>query len=305
MKKLNVGGQAVIEGVMMKADNSLAVSVRKKGKIITKREKLKKKSKFFRMFFIRGIVNLIEILVLGIKSLMWSADQSAGKDEKLTKSEIIFTLLISIGFVILFFVALPYFLTHITGIKEEINPVTFNLIDGLIKIALFLIYLLLISLMKDVRRLFQYHGAEHKAVYCYEANKKLTLNNAKKFSTLHPRCGTSFLMIVLIISVFVFSLLPVIVIYFYPGFLQLRLLIQKSILFPLRIFSIPVIAGISYEILKLSDKFRKNPLIKLLIKPGLLLQKITTKEPTNKQIEVALKSLKRVLKMERIKTKNI
>ena len=153
--------------------------------------------------------------------------------------------------------------------------------------------------MKDVKILFQYHGAEHKAIHCYEKEKKLTVNNVKKFTTLHPRCGTSFLLIVFIVSIFVFSLLPSVIMVYYPDFMQLSHWLRKGILFPVRILLIPVIAGISYEILKISDKKQNNFLFKLISMPGLWLQKITTKEPSKKQIEVAIYSLKRLLEIER------
>lgn len=301
-KKIEVGGQAVIEGVMMRSPNYYSVSVRnQKGKIITKTKKTKKKNKLLKLFLIRGIVNLIEMLVLGIKTLTWSANQQTDKkEEKLTKGEIFWTIFISIFFVILFFIALPYFLTLLFGFVEEQKPIIFNLIDGIIKIALFLAYLCLISLMKDVKTLFQYHGAEHKSVYCFEAKKELTLKNVKKYSTKHPRCGTSFIFIVLIASVIIFALLPILVIKFNPNFNELNVWIRKAILFPLRIAVIPIIAGFSYELLKLSAKFKNNFIIKIIVLPGIWLQKITTKEPTNKQIEVALVSLKTVLKKEKI-----
>jgi len=291
-KKPNVGGQAVIEGVMMKSPDYYSIAVRNdKGKIVTKREKLKKREKWMTFPFIRGIVNLIDMLVLGIKSLIWSANQFEEDQQDLTKKEVFITLAISIGFVILFFVALPYVATFLIGLKEEKTPVLFNLVDGIIKIVLFLAYLSLISLMKDVKTLFKYHGAEHKAVYCYEEGKELTIENVKKFSTKHPRCGTSFLLIVFIIAVLVFSLLPAVMVLIYPAFTSLNFLMRRLILFSVRILSIPIIAGVSYELLKLSDRFKDNIFVKILIKPGLWLQNITTKKPTNKQIEVAIKSL--------------
>jgi len=302
-KKIDVGGQAVIEGVMMRSPNYYAVSVRNlKGKIITKTKKIKKKNKFLKLFFIRGIVNLIEMLVLGIKTLTWSANQQTNKkEEKLSTKEIFWTIFISILFVILFFIALPYFLTHLFGFIEEQRPILFNLIDGIIKIALFLAYLFLISLIKDVKTLFKYHGAEHKSVYCFEAKKELTVKNIKKFSTLHPRCGTSFIFIVLIASILIFALLPLLVLRINPNFSELNIWMRKAILFPLRIAVIPIIAGISYELLKLSAKFKNNFIIKIIVLPGIWLQKITTKQPTNKQIEIALTSLKAVLRKEKIK----
>jgi len=199
---------------------------------------------------------------------------------------------------VLFFVALPYFLTLIIGFKEESNPFLFNFIDGVIRILIFLAYVLGISFLKDVKRLFQYHGAEHMAVHCYENNKKLTIENIKKFPTLHPRCGTSFIMIVLLISILVFSILPPIVLYLFPGFANFNIIFRKIILFSLRISLIPLIAGISYELLKLSDKFRDNFMMNVFIQPGLWFQKITTKKPNKKQIEVARKSVMVLLNLK-------
>ena len=302
-KKLNVGGQAVIEGVMIRGKNNYVASVRKNSRIISKTGTIKKKKYgFLNWHIIRGFVNLVEMLAIGIKTLMWSAEQAAPKNEKIGKNELALTLLISVAFVILLFVALPYFLTSLIGIAEEKKPFLFNIVDGMIRIAFFLAYIILISFMKEVKTLFQYHGAEHKAIHCYEEDKKLNVANVKKFSTLHPRCGTSFLLIVFIVSIFVFSLLPSIIRFYYPAFLSLNVWIRKGVLFPIRILLIPAVAGISYEILKISGKHQKNFLFKLISAPGLLLQKITTKEPNSKQMEVAVYSLKKLLKIE-IKTK--
>ena len=301
-KKINIGGQAVMEGVMIKGMNNYAVAVRKGKKIITKNGRIpKKKHSFLKWPFIRGFVNLAEMLVLGIKSLMWSAEQAAGKEEKIGKHEIAFTILISIGFVIVFFIALPYILTNLLGFYEEKKPILFNLVDGLIRISFFLIYIAAISFLKDVKILFQYHGAEHKAIHCYEHGKKLDVKSVKKFTTLHPRCGTSFLLIVFAISILVFSLLPSVILFYYPDFSSLNVWLRKSILFPVRILLIPVIAVISYEILKMSDKKQNAFLFRLISLPGLALQKITTQEPNERQIEVAIASLKKLLEIEKIK----
>lgn len=300
IKKLNIGGQAVIEGVMMRGLGYYVVAVRKNKKIITKKGLIKKKKyNFLKLPFIRGFVNLVEMLIIGMKSLMWSARQATPTQEKVGKNELVFTILISILFVILFFMALPYFLTSFIGFSEEKKPILFNIIDGIIRIFIFLSYIILISFIKDVKTLFQYHGAEHKAIHCYEKDKKLDLRNVKKFTTLHPRCGTSFLLIVFVMSVIVFSLLPSIILLYYPHFSNWNIWLRKGILFPMRILLVPVIAGISYELLKVSDKHQKNPLFKLISMPGLWLQKITTKEPNNKQIEVAIASLKILLKIEK------
>lgn len=299
-KKINVGGQAVIEGVMMRGKSHYVVAVRKNRKIAAKQEAIKKKKyNFMNWLFVRGFVNLVEMLIIGFKSLMWSAEQAAPEEEKIGKNEFAFVILISIGFVILFFIALPYFFTNLMGITEEKRPLLFNFVDGIIRIAIFLIYVVLISLMKDVRVLFQYHGAEHKVVHCYEKGEKINAANVKKFTTLHPRCGTSFLLIVFIVSILVFSLLPSIILACYPNFANFSMWIRKGILLPIRILLIPLIAGISYEILKITDKHQKNLLSRLISMPGLALQKITTKEPSNKQMEVAIFSLKKLLEIEK------
>jgi uncharacterized protein YqhQ len=268
-----IGGQAVIEGVMMKSQQKLAVAVRLPNKKIkTKVEKLRKLRKFWRIPFIRGFVQLIFILIIGLKALSWSADQQLGKDEKIGALAMALTLLFSIGMAIAFFIIAPFFLTRLVIEKGFL----FNLIDGIIRIAIFIIYILIIARMKDVKNLFKYHGAEHKTVNCYEAKKPLTIKNIKKFSTLHPRCGTAFILIVLIISILIFSLVK--------GSWQIHLIS--------RIILIPVIAGISYEILKLSDKFKNSKIMKIITSPGLALQKLTTAEPTGRQIEVALAAFK-------------
>ena len=297
-KKIRVGGQAVIEGVMIRGLNHYVVAVRKNRKIIAKKATIKKKKyNFLKWPFIRGFVNLAEMLLIGIKSLMWSAEQVSGEEE-IGKNEITFAILVSIAFAVLFFIALPYFLTNLIGFTEDKKPVLFNLVDGVIRILIFLAYIFLISFMKDVKILFQYHGAEHKAIHCYEKNKKINVANVKKFTTLHPRCGTSFLLIVFIVSILVFSLLPSIILLYFANFSNLNIWLRRGILFPVRILLIPLIAGISYEILKISDKRQENLLFKLISAPGLTLQKITTKEPNKKQIEVAIISLKNLLEAE-------
>ncbi len=301
-KKINVGGQAVIEGVLIRGPKKYVVAVRKGKKIISKNGKIPLKSgRFLKLPFVRGFINLVDMLIIGIKSLMWSAEQAGENDEKLTKSDLTLTLLFSILLVILFMIALPYFLTNLIGFAEEKEPLFFNLIDGIIRILIFLGYVFAISFMKEVKVLFQYHGAEHKAIHCYEKGKKLSVANVKKFTTLHPRCGTAFIMIVFIVSILVFSVLPSVIIYYFPGFISLNIWLRKGVLIPARILLIPVIAGISYEILKMSDKRQNNILFKIISLPGLWLQKITTQEPTNKQVEVAIYSLKKLLQAEKNK----
>ena len=298
-KKINVGGQAVIEGVMMRGPEKYVVAARNKKGIVYKKGNIPStKNKFMKLPFIRGFVNLADMMVIGIKSIIWSAQQAGDEDKKLGKNEIAITMLISVGAVITFFIALPYFLTHLFGIIEEQRPILFNIVDGLIRIAIFLAYIYAISFFKDVKVLFQYHGAEHMAIHCYEKEKKLDAKNVKKFTTLHPRCGTSFLLIVFIVSIFVFSILPSLMSNYYPNFISLSVWARKGILFPVRILLIPFVAGISYEILKASDKKQNNILFKSISKPGLWLQKITTKKPNSRQIEVAIASLKKLLETE-------
>ena len=273
---MNVGGQAVIEGVMMRNKKRYAVAVRlPNGKIKIKKEKNTYFPKFFNVIFIRGIVGLGFTLYDGVRALIWSSNQHLGEEEELSKKEVIWTVTLSFLFSLLIFVGLPFLIAN----RIHSEGAIFDILDGVFRVVLFLGYLLIISLMKDVKTLFQYHGAEHKTIYCYESGKKLTLENVKKYSRFHPRCGTTFLFLVLLLSIFTFT--------FITGSWIVELLG--------RIFLMPVIAGVSYELIKLTDKFGDNFIIKALITPGLWLQRITTKEPSDKQIEVGIKALKAVV----------
>ena len=279
--KQAIGGQAVIEGVMMKSKKKLAIAVRKPNKkIALKKQNLDSRlyrNIFFRIRFIRGIFILIETMIIGINALSYSANESIDKkEEKLGKGTIAITIGVAALLAVGLFIVLPLFLTRLI---TESNGVLFNLIDGVIRIGMFLAYIGGISLMKDVRRLFQYHGAEHKSVFCYESGKKLTVKNAKKFSCLHPRCGTTFIIIVLVLSILLFSLITS------PSWVA-KLLIRLAFL--------PIIAGLSYEFIRWGSKHYNNPVVKVLIAPGLAMQLLTTREPDNKQIEVAIKALKAV-----------
>lgn len=273
---MEVGGQAVIEGVMMRNKEKYAVAVRlPNGEIKIKTEQSSNFPKFFNIFFVRGIVGLGYTLYDGIRALIWSSNENLGKEEKLSKKEIMGTIAASFLFAILIFVALPFFSAR------WIHPegILFDALDGLFRVALFLGYLGLISMMQEVKTLFQYHGAEHKTIYCYENKKELTIENVKTFSRFHPRCGTSFLFVVLLLSIVVFSLIS--------GAWWVKFLGRIALL--------PVIAGIGYEIIKLSGKYADNSMVKLFIAPGLWLQRITTKEPSDAQIEVGIRSLKAVI----------
>lgn len=293
-KEITLGGQAVINGVLMRSKTHYTVSVRKpNNKIKTIKRKINSlsKYKFFTLPFIRGVTTLIEMLVIGTKALNFSAEESLEEKEKPSKKQtkfpifyLIITLLFSIALALFIFKFIPLSITQFISNKKEIfqNRYLFNLTEGVLKILILIIYITLIGLMKDVKTLFQYHGAEHKAVYCYEKNLPLTTKNVKKFSTLHPRCGTAFLLIVIVTSIIVYIFLPTNINFF----LKLTY----------RILLLPIIAGIAYEIIKLSSKNINNVISKILIAPGLLLQKLTTKEPDNKQIEVAITALKKLVK---------
>ncbi len=272
---MNVGGQAVVDGVMMRNKEKFAVAVRlPSGKIKVLKKKSTYKS-FFDFPIIRGMVGLIYTLYDGISALIWSSNQKLGEDEKLTSKEVVGTMFISFAASIVLFVVVPFFTARFIH-KEGI---IFNILDGVFRIVIFLGYLLLISRLGEVKTMFQYHGAEHKTIYCYENKLPLTLSNVKKFSRFHPRCGTSFIFIVLLLSIFIFS--------FISGPVWIKLLG--------RILCIPLIAGLGYEMIKLSDKFSKNPIVKVLIAPGLWLQRITTNEPSDKQLQVGISALKAVV----------
>ena len=279
----NYGGQAVIEGVMMKSPLKYAIAVRKPNKEITlKVGNLKpwsKKIKFLKFPIFRGVINLIESLILGLRALTYSAEQATGEEEKINNVEMLFSIVVAFILFILVFIALP------TGIARYLDRyltslIAYNLFEGVLRIGIFLFYLYFISKIKDIKRVFEYHGAEHKVIYAYEAGEKLNLENIKKYSPLHPRCGTSFIFIVLIISIIVFSLLG-----------KQTLLLRIAY----RIAIIPVIAGISYEILKLSAKNMDKTLVRWAVMPGLWFQKLTTKEPDDGQKEVAIEALQGIL----------
>ena len=279
-----VGGQAVIEGVMMRSDKKMAIAVRNpKGKIIVKSEKLNLLSERMKKWiFIRGVVNLVEIIAHGVKSLNYSADIAMGEDKKEGKSNwflFMALFIISIGFALLIFKFFPLLVARLINPRSNI---IFNLIDGGVKLFVFIAYVYVISLMKDVKEVFRYHGAEHKAVACYEAKEKLTVKNARKYSTKHPRCGTSFIMIVIIISIIVYVFL-----------IPRNVPFSYNLLY--RILLLPVIAGIAYEVLKISAKYEKNFFFHWFDKPGIWIQHLTTKEPNDKQLEVALAALKKVV----------
>jgi uncharacterized protein YqhQ len=305
MERIKVGGQAVIEGVMMRSESALTVSVRKAdGSIKTKEEYITPLSQRYPLLkkpMLRGVVVLFESLVHGISALTFSANEAAeGEDQaSLSPWAMTLTIIVSLGLGVALFVVLPHFLTVAIGAglsaSMGVNTIMFHLTDGLIKVAIFIVYILAISRMPDIRRVFMYHGAEHKSIFAFEAGEELTVANARKYSTLHPRCGTSFIITVLLISILVFAAvfpfmpkLPQV-----PGFARnlIYVLIKIPLLLP--------IAGISYEFIRLAGEHTDSRIMMILSLPGLWIQKITTQEPSDDQIEVALTALSRSVQMYR------
>lgn len=288
-QKLSVGGQAVIEGVMMRGPGKIAVAVRKPNGEITVDLKpagsISDRHPILKKPFLRGVVSLVESLIYGMKALSFSAQASGEEEEeKMSSLELAGTIAFSVGLAILLFVVLP------TGAMKllqntGVSPVVLNLCEGLLRLAIFLLYIWGISRQKDIQRVFQYHGAEHKTIYTYEHGLPLRVENVRPFSTLHPRCGTNFLMIVMLISIFIFTFLG------WPSLWE-RILS--------RILLMPVVAGISYEIIRFAGKHMDKPWVRTAILPGLALQKLTTRQPDDDQIEVAIASLKAVLPPEEI-----
>ena len=276
-----VGGQAVIEGVMMRGPGVTATAVREPaGTIVVQKEPTKSIADTYPILkkpFLRGCVALYESLVIGMKALSFSAKAAGDEEEEMSNSEIAITMVISTIFAIAVFLALPTFIVKfIPGVQD--NHVVLNLIEGVIRLVLFLLYIWGIGLMKDIQRVFQYHGAEHKTIHTYELDLPLTVENVRKQSRLHARCGTNFLLIVMVVSIFVFAFLG------WPNLLE-RILS--------RVLLMPVVAGIAYEVIHLAGR-SEHSFVKALIKPGLVLQYMTTREPEDDQIEVAIRALEEV-----------
>jgi uncharacterized protein YqhQ len=288
--KIRIGGQAVVEGVMMRSDNFVCTTVRDDKGVLKKRNRrfnsITEKNKFLALPFIRGFVMLFELMSLGFKEISWSAQQ-AGDDEPLSKKEMFFTFALSIIIVLAFFKFLPWFLANLFTSSSLLGV---NLLDGILKIFIFIIYLFLISLLPDVKRLYEYHGAEHKVVACYESGLSLSAKNANKFSRLHPRCGTTFVFVVFLIGILVYLSIP----------LSFGLWGNYA----LRILFLPLIAGIAYEVIRLEGKYYcKSKFVRILMWPGLQFQRLTTREPSLKQLSVAISSLNSCVVEEKKLTK--
>lgn len=278
------GGQAILEGVMMRHGNKIAAAVRRPDKEIVFQEReyipLTKRYKVLGWPLVRGTISLFEMMILGIKCLMFSAEVALSEEEQKPQGwELYVSLVISFSVAIFFFVVVPAF--FFTKIKTFIDSlILLNILEGCVRLGLFLSFLTATLLMSDMRRVYMYHGAEHKTVFAWEDGQDLTVENVKNYSTRHPRCGTSFILFVMIVSILVFSLLG------RPDFLHR--VIYKILL-------MPVIAGISYEAIRFTGKYSRFKLVQILSWPGLALQKITTREPDDEQIEVAIAAMKKVI----------
>lgn len=306
-KMTSIGGQAIIEGVMMRGPKKIAMAVRKSdGEIIIEEKDTKGIGKWSKIPIIRGVVAFFSSMVIGIQALMFSSqffeddedinksrniedkeknNEDNKKDDKQEKARntlpagvLYGTLIISLLFSVGLFMLLPNFLADLIVPKEMVTM--YNVVENIIKVIIFIGYLALVSQMKDIKRVFEYHGAEHKSIFCYENGEELTVENVRKFQRFHPRCGTSFLLFVVIISIVFFSFLP----RFTNVFANMAI----------RLLLMPVVAGVSYEIIKFAGR-SKNKCVMLLNKPGMWLQRLTTREPDDSQIEVAIASLKAVI----------
>jgi|SRR3989344_2516642 len=289
----SIGGQAVIEGVMIRNKNKIATALMNKKKIIVKKEdfhSLTEKYKILSLPILRGVIGFFETMKIGINTLNYSADIAMLKDEKsgCKKSNLGFygMMLFAFALALFIFLFLPIFITT-RLFNIERTTLYFNAAAGGIRIIFFLIYVYAISFMNDVKRLFMYHGAEHKVVNCYEHGEKITLKNAKKYTTIHKRCGTSFLLVVFITAIIGFSFIDLALFYF-NGSTSILTRTISHLLF------LPVILGVAYEILKLSSK-KKNFITEALVYPGALIQKITTAEPDDYMIKVAIAAIREIV----------
>lgn len=294
-KMTSIGGQAIIEGVMMRGPQKIAMAVRKPdGEIVIEEKENKKKKVIPKIPILRGLFAFVESMVIGVQALMFSAnfyDLDDGTEKKEEEGEqeqtempawmmylsVFLSVLLSIGM----FILLPNFISGLVVPNKEANVVLYNGVESVLRIAIFIVYLLAVSRMKDIQRVFEYHGAEHKSIFCYENGEELTVENVKKYPRFHPRCGTSFLLFVMVISIIIFSIVGR-----HPN-----LFVNMGI----RLLLLPLVAGISYEIIKFAGKNSDKKCIAWLNKPGMWLQHLTTREPDDSQIEVALASLKAVI----------
>lgn len=286
MKKTTIGGQALMEGIMMRGPSHIGIAVRKPNNEIQMKvdaiDLPSRKYKFLQLPFIRGVVALVESLYVGISALMYSAsfwEEDENNNGEIKPLEAIGLIFSSFLLAILFFMLIPNFITSFFQSRIN-NSFALNIIEGIIRLSFFVIYVFYISKLDDIKRVFEYHGAEHKSIHCYENGEELTVENIKKYPIMHKRCGTSFLFMVMIVSIVVLS---------FFGWPNLLFRILS------RVIALPIIGGISYEINKLIGRY-DNSICNVMSYPGLLIQKYATvREPDDKQIEVAIEALKSVL----------
>jgi len=280
---LAFGGQALIEGVMIRSRKHIVMCVRKPNNdILTNIEKinpLTERHKLLGLPLLRGIIALFETLYVGVKGLYFSANAVLEEEEeKFTYKEFVIVVAMSFGLASFFFIA-PYLLTNLLNPFFNLTGVPFNVVEAIVRLAIFLLYVTLVAMWGEFKRVLQYHGAEHKTINAHEAGAALNVANVKKFSRLHPRCGTSFIFIVVIVSILLFSIMPDL------GF---------AAKLAYRVLLIPVIGAISYELLKLSDKHKNSIITRTLTMPGLAFQRLTTREPSDDMIEVAVKAVEEI-----------
>ena len=285
-EKLRVGGQSVVNGVMMRSENLYSIALRNQSKEIDVElfsvKSIIKKYPIAKVPLIRGAVALIENLTLGFKALMYSVDKTSGEEVEISWLHMTISIILAVALTFGLFFTLPTFLGKF--IYQSIpNIFLYNLVEGLIRLTILISYIIFTSFLKDIKTLYEYHGAEHKVIHAYEAGDELTASKVSKYSTLHMRCGTAFLMIVVVISIIIFSLLG------------RQSLIQRIIY---RIILVPLIMGISYEFIRLAGKFPESLILKIVSFPGLLLQRITTRIPSEEQLEVAIVALEKVINRE-------
>ena len=286
-EKVVVGGQAVVEGVMMRGPKAIATAVRKHdGSIVYKKIELtEKNNKWFKIPFIRGVFALFDAMVVGTKELIFASNQAGLEEEKLNDSQITWTVTGSILLGVAIFMVLP---SYIGGFIFKEKTVMANILEAIVKLVFFLGYIWGISFFKDIKRVFEYHGAEHKSIINYEEGTELTPENAKKCTRFHPRCGTSFLLLVMFISILVFSVVDLLFGVTRENSGMVMFLIYKLIT---RVLFVPVVAGISYELQRWTSYHLNNGFAKRIANPGMWLQKITTSEPDESQLEVAIVAL--------------
>lgn len=282
-KNFSYGGQAVIEGVMMRGPRTWAVAVRCPDNTVEVEtravETITSRYPFLKWPLIRGTVVLVESLVLGVRALSFSANRAAGEEEKpISPWEMGFTIGLAFGLAILLFIVLPVFLAHLLT-PLVAGRVGQNVLEGLLRVGAFLLYVAGVGLMPDIKRVFQYHGAEHKVINAYEAGAELEPDEVQRYSPLHPRCGTSFLLLVIVLKIFIFSFLATDPLWWRVSS---------------RILLLPVVAGLAYELIKLTARYAQFPLARLMLAPGLAVQRLTTREPDHGQVEVALTAFEAV-----------